>query len=107
MLKEKIRKLATEYLDECIGIRHHLHAHTEISYQEYETSKFIRQKLDDYGISYEVKASTGVVALLRGKNPEKKTIALRADIDALPIKEENNVAYKSVKEGVMHACGHD
>jgi amidohydrolase len=107
MLKQKIQDLARRYLSEFIDIRHHLHAHPELSYQEFETSRFIQNKLKDFGIPFEVKASTGVVGLIEGKNPGKKTIALRADIDALPIREENNVPYKSTKEGVMHACGHD
>ncbi len=90
-----------------IEIRHHLHANPELSYQEFETSKFIQQKLKEFGIPFEIKATTGVVGLIKGKNPGKKIIALRADMDALPIKEENNVAYKSKREGIMHACGHD
>ena len=107
MLKEKIRSLAKDHVPEFIEIRHHLHSHPELSYQEFETSKFIQQKLNEFGISFEVKATTGVVGLIKGKNPGKKIIALRADIDALPIKEENNIDYRSKNEGVMHACGHD
>jgi amidohydrolase len=107
MLTEKIKERARKYLQEFIDIRHHLHAHPELSYQEFETSKFIQKKLDEFGISYEIKANTGVIGMIKGKNPESKTIALRADIDALPIKEENNLDYKSTKEGIMHACGHD
>src|SRR5258705_13729321 len=107
MLKEKIRSLARNHVAEFIEIRHHLHSHPELSYQEFETSKFIQQKLKEFGISFEVKATTGVVGLIKGKNPGKKVIALRADMDALPIKEENIVDYISKNEGVMHACGHD
>src|SRR6266540_201547 len=107
MLKEKIRSLAKEYAPEFIEIRHHLHANPELSYKEFETSKFVQQKLNEFGIAFEIKATTGVVGLIKGKNPDKKIIALRADMDALPIKEENNVDYKSKREGVMHACGHD
>jgi hippurate hydrolase len=88
-------------------VRHHLHAHPELSYQEFETSKYIQQQLQQIGVPFEIKATTGVVGILKGKNPDKKTIALRADIDALPIKEANTVSYKSVNEGIMHACGHD
>jgi hippurate hydrolase len=104
---EKIKVLARQYAPACIDIRHHLHAHPELSYQEYETSKFIQEKLSVLGIPFEIKASTGVIGLIKGKNPEKRVIALRADIDALPIEEENNVPYKSTNKGVMHACGHD
>jgi amidohydrolase len=107
MLTQKIKERARKYLQEFIDIRHHLHAHPELSYQEFETSKFIQKKLDEFGIAYEIKATTGVIGLIKGKNPESKTIALRADIDALPIKEENNLKYKSTREGIMHACGHD
>lgn len=104
---DKIKDLASLYSSEFIEVRHHLHSHPELSYQEYETSKFIQQKLTGWGIPFEVKATTGVVGLIEGKNPAKKVIALRADIDALPITEENNIDYKSTKTGIMHACGHD
>ncbi|MBP6431830.1 MAG: amidohydrolase [Ferruginibacter sp.] len=107
MLKEKIKALAQKYATEFIEVRHHLHAHPELSYVEFETSKFVQQKLQEIGIAFEVKATTGVVGLIKGKNPDSKVIALRADMDALPIKEQNDVAYKSKVDGVMHACGHD
>ena len=107
MLKEKIKELAARYNNEFIEVRHHIHAHPELSYQEFETSKLVQDKLKSWGIPYEIKATTGVVGLIKGKNPDKKIIALRADMDALPIKEENDIAYKSTKDGVMHACGHD
>ena len=107
MLKEKIKSLAKQYSDEFIQVRHHLHAHPELSYQEFETSKFVQSKLKSLEIDFEVKATTGVVAIIKGKNPESRIIALRADMDALPIKEENEVEYKSQNAGVMHACGHD
>ncbi|HLA57555.1 MAG TPA: M20 family metallopeptidase [Puia sp.] len=107
MLKEKIRQLAKQYAPETIDIRRHLHAHPELSYKEFETSAFVQEKLKGLGIPFEIKATTGVVGLIKGKNPGKRVIALRADMDALPIKEENSVSYKSQNEGVMHACGHD
>ena len=107
MLKEKIKALANKYHKEFVDIRHHLHAHPELSYKEFETSKFVQQKLTEFGIPFHVIATTGVVGLIKGKNSESRVIALRADMDALPIKEENNVSYKSLNEGVMHACGHD
>ncbi len=104
---EKIKALAKKYSPEFIEIRHHLHANPELSYQEFETSKFVQQKLKDFGIPFEIKATTGVVGSIKGKNPDKRIIALRADMDALPISEENDIAYRSTKAGVMHACGHD
>ncbi|MEO8567805.1 MAG: M20 family metallopeptidase [Ginsengibacter sp.] len=107
MLKEKIKKLAAQYCDEFINIRHHLHAHPELSFKEFETSKFVQQKLNDWGIKYKVMAATGVVGIIKGKNPVSKVIALRGDMDALPITEQNEIDYRSKNEGVMHACGHD
>lgn len=107
MVEEKIKKLAKEYAPQFIEIRRHLHAHPELSYQEFETSAYVQQKLKEYNIPFEVKATTGVVGLIEGKNPQSRIVALRADMDALPIVEENNVPYKSTKAGVMHACGHD
>ena len=104
---ENIKALAKQYAPEFIEVRQHLHAHPELSYQEFETSKFVQQKLIEYGIPFEIKATTGVIGLIKGKNPEKRVIALRADMDALPILEENNIPYKSTNEGIMHACGHD
>ena len=104
---EKIRQLAAAYADEFTGVRHQLHANPELSYEEHETSAFIQEKLKAWQIPFEIKASTGVVGLIKGKNPDSSIIALRADMDALPIQEENDVPYKSKKAGVMHACGHD
>ena len=106
-LQQRIQSLAKTYASEFIDIRHHLHAHPELSYQEFETSRFIQHKLTEFGIPYKIMAQTGVVGLIEGKNPHKKIVALRADIDALPITEQNNISYKSKHEGVMHACGHD
>ncbi|HPH31280.1 MAG TPA: M20 family metallopeptidase [Chitinophagaceae bacterium] len=106
-MEAKIKALAKKYAPEFIEVRHHLHAHPELSYQEFETSKFVQQRLSELGIPFEVKATTGVVGLIKGKNPDSRIIALRADMDALPIKEENDIPYKSKNEGVMHACGHD
>ena len=78
-----------------------------MSFKEFETSAFVQQKLQDWGIPFDVKATTGVVGLIKGNDPGKRIIALRADMDALPIVEENNVDYRSQNNGVMHACGHD
>ncbi len=107
MLLEKIKSLATQYKDEFIAVRHHLHANPELSYKEFETSAFVQNKLKEFGIPFSVMAETGVVGIIEGKSPSSKIIALRADMDALPILEENTVAYKSKHNGVMHACGHD
>lgn len=107
MIKEQIQQLAKKYAEEFIDIRRQLHANPELSYQEFETSAFVQKKLREYGIPFEVKATTGVVGLIKGKNPDKKITALRADMDALPILEENDIPYKSKNTGVMHACGHD
>lgn len=106
-MQSTIRALARKYAAEYIDIRHHLHAHPELSYQEYKTSAFVQQKLAELGIPFEVKATTGVVGLIHGKNPDSRIVALRADMDALPIQEKNDIPYKSTVDGVMHACGHD
>jgi len=107
MLLEKIKSLAAEGQIENIAIRRHLHANPELSYQEFETCKFVQVQLSKIGIPFTVIATTGVLGIIEGKNPTKRVIALRADLDALPILEENEVDYKSKKDGVMHACGHD
>jgi amidohydrolase len=107
LLKERIRHLAKQYAPEYIAVRHHLHAHPELSYQEFQTSAFVQDHLTKMGIPFEVMAGTGVVGMIKGRNVGSRVIALRADMDALPIKEENDVPYKSKNEGIMHACGHD
>ena len=104
---EKIKTLARQYAPDFIEIRRHLHANPELSYQEFETSKFVQTKLNEFGIPFEIKATTGVVGLIKGKNADSRIIAIRADMDALPILEENDIPYKSKNKGVMHACGHD
>jgi amidohydrolase len=107
-LLSKIKILANVYTDEIIANRRHLHAYPELSFHEYNTAKFVAEKLRSFGITpQEGIADTGLVALIKGKNADSKTIALRADMDALPIAEANEVPYKSTTEGVMHACGHD
>lgn len=105
---ETIKKLASGYLADIIAIRRHLHAHPELSFKEFETAAYVAGRLKEYGIPYhEGIAGTGIVAIIEGTEPASKVLALRADLDALPIKEENNVEYCSKNEGVMHACGHD
>ncbi|WP_026752432.1 M20 family metallopeptidase [Sediminibacterium sp. C3] len=107
MLKEKIKILAKEIAPALIDTRRHLHANPELSYQEFATSEYVQEQLRGLGIPFEIKATTGILATIKGKNPNAKVIALRADMDALPILEENDVPYRSVNKGVMHACGHD
>jgi amidohydrolase len=107
-IKEKIKSLAKKYHSDIVACRRHLHANPELSFHEFETQKFVEAKLKEFGINEKKRmANTGVVALLKGKNPDKKIVALRADMDALPIVETNNKEYKSKNNGVMHACGHD
>ena len=107
MLLEKIKSLAKQHQAENISIRRHLHANPELSYQEFETSKYVQAQLKAIGIPFTVIATTGVLGIIEGKNPSKRVVALRADMDALPIIEENQIDYKSKNDGVMHACGHD
>lgn len=105
---QNIKILAKQYSAEIIAVRRQIHINPELGFEEVETAAFICKKLDEYKIQYQSGiAKTGIVALIKGKNPEKKTIALRADMDALPISEKNNCDYKSKNEGIMHACGHD
>ena len=108
MLKDKIQKRAKAYFPSVVEMRRYLHAHPELSYEEVETGKFVAQKLTELGIPHvHGVAENGVVGLIEGRNPSKKVIALRADMDALPIQERNDVPYKSTVSGKMHACGHD
>lgn len=107
MIKEKIQQLAKGIFNEVVANRRHIHANPELSFNEYNTSAFVGKQLDALGISYQKMADTGLVALIKGDKPSDKVIALRADMDALPILEANDVPYKSKNEGVMHACGHD
>ncbi len=106
--KEKIKSLSQIYFAKVVQIREHLHMYPELSFNEFETSKYIQSQLASAGISFSTgHVKTGIIALIKGKNPDKKTILLRADMDALPITEKNIVPYASCNVGVMHACGHD
>jgi amidohydrolase len=103
-----IKQKASALQPELIAMRRHLHMHPELSMQEMETSAFIRKKLTEYNIPFTSGIAVhGIVGLIKGKNPGSQTIALRADMDALPIIEKNQVDYCSQNPGVMHACGHD
>jgi amidohydrolase len=107
MNKEKIQQLSQDIFNEVVGNRRHLHSHPELSFEEVNTSAFIANKLDELGLQYQRMADNGLVALIKGAKASNQVVALRADMDALPITEANNVPYKSQNTGVMHACGHD
>ncbi|MFD3394950.1 M20 family metallopeptidase [Aquirufa sp. OSTEICH-129V] len=104
---EKIKSLAAAHTTETVAYRHHIHQHPELSFQEFETQAYVQKQLANMGIASTPLANTGLVALIEGKNPSSRVVALRADMDALPILETNDVPYKSQNPGVMHACGHD
>ena len=103
---EKYKEIDNSLIGEVIKIRRHLHQYPEISEKEYETSNYIKSYLDKIGIESKIIGETGVVATLIN-NLNYPTIALRAEIDVLPIEEKNSFEYKSKSKGVMHACGHD
>ncbi len=107
MLIDEIKQQAKSKIDTVLNNRRHFHAHPELSFYEYETSAFIKARLDEMEIEWKAMAVNGIVALIKGDLPSGRVIALRADMDALPIAETNEVDYKSKNEGVMHACGHD
>ncbi len=107
-IKNKIKELAKQYYPEIVDIRRFLHENAELSFEEYKTSEYICSQLDKMNIPYKKGyVKTGIIATLKGKNPDKKVIALRADMDALPIHENEDHPFKSCTAGVMHACGHD
>ncbi len=107
MILDAIKQKSLAFHADTVRARRHLHAHPELSYQEKETARFVGAELTAMGLAPVAAADTGWVALIEGKNPTAKAIALRADMDALPIEEANAVPYKSKNKGVMHACGHD
>lgn len=106
-LIESIKQLSSDIHGDVIRLRRHLHAYPELSFEEYKTAEFVKAQLDELGISRKAVAGTGVVATVTGALPSDRVIALRADMDALPIQERNQVSYASQHPGVMHACGHD
>lgn len=106
--KLQILEAAQAGLNQNIQIRRHLHAHPELSFAEHQTARFIAEQLTSMKIPFtEGVAGTGIVAHIEGKNPSGRVLALRADMDALPIQELNQTDYRSRNQGVMHACGHD
>lgn len=107
MIKNKIKDLAENIFNDVVGYRQHIHANPELSFKEFQTSLFIKDKLTKWGIEFTDCANTGVVCLIKGNQSSDKVIALRADMDALPIHEANDKPYASKNHGVMHACGHD
>jgi amidohydrolase len=107
-LLEKVKASSMDLFEETRSNRQHLHANPELSFEEFKTSEFVQSKLSKWGIKYRAGvAGTGIEAIIEGKNPHYKVVALRGDMDALPIKEESDKPYKSKTDGVMHACGHD
>lgn len=108
MLDKKIKKLSAGVFSEIVDIRRHLHANPELSFEEYNTSHYIQEVLSHHKLNYTKGwVKTGIICHVNGNKPQSRTIALRADLDALPITETNKVAYVSKKSGIMHACGHD
>lgn len=107
-VQEKIKAIIAAEEANLVKVRRHLHSHPELSYQEKETMAYISEQLTKAGIPHQTNVGGyGIVGMIEGKNPSSKVIALRGDMDALPILEQNNVEYKSCNTGVMHACGHD
>jgi amidohydrolase len=106
-LEEQIKKLASGYFSEVKEIRHHIHSHPELSFQEKNTSAFVAEQLNKIGIPFSHMADTGIVGIIQGSGTSDKVLALRADLDALPITEKTDASYRSTVPGVMHACGHD
>lgn len=105
--KDKIQGLSAEIFEKVVGYRQHIHANPELSFKEFQTSAYIKDHLTDWGIPFSEMANTGVVGIIKGDLPSENIIALRADMDALPILEANEKPYTSKNTGVMHACGHD
>jgi hippurate hydrolase len=107
-MKEQIKALTLKYSNEVIQHYRHLHAHPELSFEEFLTAQYIQDQLKDMQIPFRAGiGGNGILGRIEGINPQKKVIALRADMDALPIDEAVDLPWKSKNENVMHACGHD
>ena len=107
-IKNQIKKITKSIIRDVIDIRRWIHQHPELSFQEEQTSKYICKILKENHIDFINNiGGYGVVALIKCSDPEHRVVGLRADMDALPIQEKNNIDYKSIYDGVMHACGHD
>ncbi len=107
-MQEKVQHIANAIFEDIKTIREHLHRYPELSFEEEKTAQFIQNELSKRSIPFRGGiVKTGIVATIEGKNPHSRVIALRADMDALPIQEANDVPYKSCNNGIMHACGHD
>lgn len=108
-LQAKIKKLTGDYFPYMVNTRRYLHQHPEVSFKEHETTAFIKSELDKLGIPYAAPLQTGCIGIVKGGKASEKVIALRADIDALPIQEEGEAKkeFLSKNSGVAHCCGHD
>src|SRR5438477_12696147 len=105
---DSIKQRARALFPHLLSVRRHIHANPELSFQEFETSAYLQQQLSDAGVAFRAPvAGTGIVAELAGTGESEKVLMLRAELDALPINEENSAAYRSTRSGIMHACGHD
>jgi hippurate hydrolase len=104
-MKDRIKQLSKEYIDDIITVRRKIHANPELSFEEKETSALIQAELDNMGIEYRTGfAKYGILGIIKGEKGNGKTVALRADMDALPLEENNKLSFKSLNKGKMHAC---
>ncbi len=108
---ERVKNLSDKYYEKIVNLRHQIHMHPELEFEEENTARLVCEILDEYGIKYEKNiAKTGILASIEGKKPSTKKaqcVLLRADMDALPVQEQTNLSYASKINGKMHACGHD
>ncbi len=105
-IKNLIRSYSEKYFNEVIYLRRHIHKNPELSFMEFETSDFVASILKNYNIPFKKIAGTGIIGEIKGRG-KGKTVALRAELDALPVNEETGLSFSSSKPGIMHACGHD
>ena len=106
--KEMVLSLARDFHSDVVAIRRHLHRNPELSFEESETSAYLQERLAEMGIPFRTGyVKTGIIGWIDGSGGNGKTIALRADMDALPVQEANDLPFKSCRDGKMHACGHD